>query len=61
MRRHQLATTDPGPALPSETAELAGARALFSRTGTAERVAGVLRTRIAEGFFPPGPGCPRGT
>ncbi|WP_033295793.1 GntR family transcriptional regulator [Amycolatopsis jejuensis] len=29
-------------------------RGLLSRTSTAERVAGVLRTRIAEGFFRPG-------
>ena len=29
-------------------------RALLGRTSTAERVADVLRTRITEGFFPPG-------
>ncbi|MFF8833098.1 GntR family transcriptional regulator [Streptomyces sp. NPDC015131] len=29
-------------------------RALLGRTSTAERVADILRTRIAEGFFPPG-------
>ncbi|MGA8519428.1 MAG: GntR family transcriptional regulator, partial [Pseudonocardiaceae bacterium] len=29
-------------------------RALLARTSTAERVADVLRTRIAEGLFPPG-------
>lgn len=29
-------------------------RPLLGRTSTAERVADVLRTRIAEGFFPPG-------
>lgn len=34
--------------------ELAAHRALLSRVGTAERVAGVLRERIAEGSFPPG-------
>lgn len=34
--------------------ELAGDRALLGRTSTAERVADILRTRIAEGFFPPG-------
>jgi DNA-binding GntR family transcriptional regulator len=34
--------------------ELADDRALLSRTSTAERVADILRTRIAEGFFPPG-------
>lgn len=29
-------------------------RALLGRTSTADRVADILRTRIAEGFFPPG-------
>lgn len=29
-------------------------RALLGRTSTAERVADILRSRIAEGFFPPG-------
>ncbi|MGO4755103.1 GntR family transcriptional regulator, partial [Streptomyces sp. 2MCAF27] len=38
----------------SSLAELAGDRALLGRTSTAERVADVLRDRIAEGFFPPG-------
>ncbi|MFF7182594.1 FCD domain-containing protein [Streptomyces sp. NPDC008121] len=38
----------------SGTHELAHDRALLSRTSTAERVADILRTRIAEGFFPPG-------
>nr|WP_206323027.1 GntR family transcriptional regulator [Streptomyces sp. HNM0575] len=33
---------------------MAGDRPLLSRTSTAERVADVLRSRIAEGFFPPG-------
>ncbi|MFJ4714845.1 GntR family transcriptional regulator [Streptomyces sp. NPDC088785] len=33
---------------------LADDRALLGRTSTAERVADILRTRIAEGFFPPG-------
>ncbi|MEU9984787.1 GntR family transcriptional regulator [Streptomyces sp. NPDC050856] len=33
---------------------LAEDRALLGRTSTAERVADILRTRIAEGFFPPG-------
>ncbi|QPP10759.1 GntR family transcriptional regulator [Streptomyces bathyalis] len=33
---------------------MAGDRVLLSRTSTAERVADVLRSRIAEGFFPPG-------
>ena len=36
------------------TAGLELDRALLDRTGTAERVAGVLRDRITEGFFPPG-------
>jgi DNA-binding GntR family transcriptional regulator len=35
-------------------AGLALDRALLDRTGTAERVAGVLRDRITEGYFPPG-------
>ncbi|AXB44428.1 GntR family transcriptional regulator [Amycolatopsis albispora] len=35
-------------------AGLAADRGLLGRTSTAERVAGVLRTRISEGFFPPG-------
>ncbi|MEU8764085.1 GntR family transcriptional regulator [Streptomyces sp. NPDC048659] len=34
--------------------ELADDRALLGRTSTAERVADILRTRIAEGLFPPG-------
>ncbi|QKW10602.1 GntR family transcriptional regulator [Streptomyces sp. NA04227] len=34
--------------------ELAGDRALLGRTSTAERVADILRSRIAEGYFPPG-------
>ncbi|MEU2165715.1 GntR family transcriptional regulator [Streptomyces chengbuensis] len=38
----------------SELGELAGDRRLLGRTSTAERVADILRTRIAEGFFPPG-------
>nr|WP_256962348.1 GntR family transcriptional regulator [Streptomyces sp. NRRL B-24572] len=33
---------------------LADDRALLGRTSTAERVADILRTRIAEGYFPPG-------
>ncbi|GAA0923275.1 GntR family transcriptional regulator [Pseudonocardia zijingensis] len=36
------------------TDALAADRALLSRTSTAERVAGILRTRIIEGYFPPG-------
>lgn len=42
------------PPAPYEDGELVGDRALLSRTSTAERVADVLRSRIAEGFFPPG-------
>ncbi|GGT47405.1 GntR family transcriptional regulator [Streptomyces purpureus] len=34
--------------------ELADDRPLLGRTSTAERVADILSTRIAEGFFPPG-------
>ncbi|QGV81702.1 GntR family transcriptional regulator [Streptomyces ficellus] len=37
-----------------ESGGLADDRALLGRTSTAERVADILRTRIAEGFFPPG-------
>ena len=33
---------------------LADDRALLGRTSTAERVSDILRSRIAEGFFPPG-------
>ncbi|WP_149179045.1 GntR family transcriptional regulator [Streptomyces sp. TRM49041] len=33
---------------------LADGRALLGRTSTAERIADILRTRIAEGYFPPG-------
>ncbi|MFI9153130.1 GntR family transcriptional regulator [Streptomyces sp. NPDC053367] len=33
---------------------LADDRALLGRTSTAERVADILRSRVAEGFFPPG-------
>ncbi|MDT7621866.1 MAG: hypothetical protein QOF99_2767, partial [Pseudonocardiales bacterium] len=29
-------------------------RALLGRTSTAERVAGILRTRVSAGYFPPG-------
>ncbi|MEU9100095.1 GntR family transcriptional regulator [Streptomyces sp. NPDC048361] len=43
-----MATTDSG------LGGLAEDRALLGRTSTAERVADILRTRIAEGFFPPG-------
>ncbi|WP_314172491.1 GntR family transcriptional regulator [Streptomyces winkii] len=44
------ADTDPG----LELSELAADRALLGRTSTAERVAGILRERIAQGFFLPG-------
>lgn len=37
-----------------EVNALADDRALLGRTSTAERVADILRSRIAEGFFPPG-------
>jgi DNA-binding GntR family transcriptional regulator len=33
---------------------LAADRALLTRTSTAERVAAILRSRISDGFFPPG-------
>ncbi|MEW2164952.1 GntR family transcriptional regulator [Streptomyces sp. NPDC007084] len=38
----------------AELTGLADDRALLGRTSTAERVADILRTRIADGFFPPG-------
>ncbi|MFE7775943.1 GntR family transcriptional regulator [Streptomyces sp. NPDC057445] len=38
----------------SELGELSDDRRLLGRTSTAERVADILRSRIAEGFFPPG-------
>ncbi|MFC3571826.1 GntR family transcriptional regulator [Streptomyces yaanensis] len=37
-----------------QPAGLADDRALLGRTSTAERVADILRSRIAEGYFPPG-------
>lgn len=37
-----------------QLAALADDRALLGRTSTAERVADILRSRIAEGYFPPG-------
>ncbi|MFV0137187.1 GntR family transcriptional regulator [Streptomyces sp. HMX87] len=37
-----------------QLAQLADDRALLGRTSTAERVSDILRSRIAEGFFPPG-------
>ncbi|MFC4493061.1 GntR family transcriptional regulator [Streptomyces ovatisporus] len=45
-------TADSGSGL--ELSELAADRALLGRTSTAERVAGILRERIAQGFFLPG-------
>jgi DNA-binding GntR family transcriptional regulator len=42
--------TTEGPAVAPLTAD----RVLLSRTSTAERVASILRTRIIEGYFPPG-------
>ncbi|MEU6083804.1 GntR family transcriptional regulator [Streptomyces sp. NPDC047108] len=38
----------------TELSALADDRALLGRTSTAERVADILRTRIADGYFPPG-------
>ncbi|MFH8295265.1 GntR family transcriptional regulator [Streptomyces sp. NPDC018059] len=38
----------------AEVSGLADDRALLGRTSTAERVSDILRSRIAEGFFPPG-------
>ncbi|CAM5477752.1 GntR family transcriptional regulator [Streptomyces fumanus] len=37
-----------------QLAQLADDRALLGRTSTAERVSDILRSRISEGFFPPG-------
>lgn len=38
----------------SEAGGLTDDRVLLGRTSTAERVADILRTRVAEGYFPPG-------
>ncbi|MFE6165706.1 GntR family transcriptional regulator [Streptomyces sp. NPDC056486] len=38
----------------ADASGLAGDRALLGRTSTAERVSDILRSRIAEGYFPPG-------
>lgn len=38
----------------SEEGDLSADRMLLGRTSTAERVADILRDRIAEGYFPPG-------
>lgn len=43
-----MGTTEP------DRGDLADDRHLLGRTSTAERVADILRTRIAEGYFPPG-------
>ncbi|MFI1016952.1 GntR family transcriptional regulator [Streptomyces sp. NPDC020965] len=43
-----------GGVRPGDPGGLADDRALLSRTSTAERVADILRTRIAEGYFQPG-------
>jgi DNA-binding GntR family transcriptional regulator len=43
-----------GAGVGAEPGGLADDRALLGRTSTAERVADILRTRIAEGYFPPG-------
>src|ERR1051325_4163772 len=37
-----------------QLAALADDRALLGRTSTAERVSDILRSRISEGYFPPG-------
>ena len=44
----------PAPDAVAGLSELAADRALLGRTSTAERVAGVLRERIAQGLFLPG-------
>jgi DNA-binding GntR family transcriptional regulator len=49
---------DRGPAEAPEPAGLEADRALLGRTGTAARVADILRDRIATGFFPPGTRLP---
>jgi DNA-binding GntR family transcriptional regulator len=38
----------------ADASDLTADRVLLDRTSTADRVADVLRTRISEGFFPPG-------
>ena len=51
-----MSTAVPGKVRPlsAQGRALEGDRALLGRITTAERVADVLRTRIIEGFFPPG-------
>ena len=46
--------TDDGERRLAELNGLEADRALLGRTSTAERVADILRDRVAEGFFPPG-------
>ncbi|MCM2579246.1 GntR family transcriptional regulator [Streptomyces meridianus] len=46
--------TDEGERRLAELSGLETDRALLGRTSTAERVADILRDRVAEGFFPPG-------
>ncbi|MEU5833782.1 GntR family transcriptional regulator [Streptomyces diacarni] len=47
-------TADPPAGLSAALPDLAADRALLGRTSTAERVAAILRERIAQGSFPPG-------
>ncbi|CAL9434940.1 GntR family transcriptional regulator [Streptomyces albus] len=47
-------TAVPAADLSAALSDLAADRALLGRTSTAERVAAVLRERIAQGSFPPG-------
>ncbi|MGW8376375.1 GntR family transcriptional regulator [Streptomyces sp. ODS28] len=53
MTADSAAEAAAGPLVPG-LAELASDRALLGRTSTAERVAGILRERIAQGLFRPG-------
>lgn len=54
MRTADAAASAEYPAGGRDTGGLEADRALLGRTSTAERVADILRVRIAEGFFPPG-------
>ncbi|HKS47250.1 MAG TPA: GntR family transcriptional regulator [Amycolatopsis sp.] len=47
-------STDALPGTAGQDAGLESDRALLGRTSTAERLADILRTRIIEGYFPPG-------
>ncbi|MFI6289697.1 GntR family transcriptional regulator [Streptomyces sp. NPDC051018] len=49
-----MGTTEPEAEQGGAAGGLADDRVLLGRTSTAERVADILRTRIAEGYFPPG-------